>query len=104
MKRKGNITYCGFLRGINVGGHALIKMDELRKAFEKMGLEKVRTRLASGNVVFETAPYDKKALAKKIEKELKELFKKDIRVMLRSLEDLKKLRSANQSSFGRGSG
>jgi uncharacterized protein (DUF1697 family) len=30
-------AYVAFLRGINVGGHKLIKMTEVVKAFEKTG-------------------------------------------------------------------
>lgn len=89
-----SIRYCGFLRGINVGGHALIKMEELKKVFENMGLENVRTLLASGNVVFETDQSDEKILIDKIETELKRVLRKDINVMLRSLGDLKKIQSA----------
>ncbi|MDD8012128.1 MAG: DUF1697 domain-containing protein [Acidobacteriota bacterium] len=46
------IPYVAILRGINVGGHAVIKMPVLKAAFEKMGCEDVRTVLASGNMVF----------------------------------------------------
>ena len=89
-----NFQYIAFLRGINVGGHVLIKMADLKKAFEKMGFENVRTLLASGNMVFESEQTDKKALTKEIESELKKAFKKDISVILRSLDDLKKLQSS----------
>jgi hypothetical protein len=37
-----------FLRGINVGGNAVIAMDDLRKAFEALGFENVKTPGASG--------------------------------------------------------
>lgn len=40
------------LRGINVGGNRLIKMSDLKKSFEKLGLEDVATFIASGNVLF----------------------------------------------------
>lgn len=86
--------YIAFLRGINVGGHGLIKMADLKKAFEKLGFENVRTLLASGNVVFESEQRDKKALTEEIESRLKKAFKKDIRVILRSLDELKKLQSS----------
>jgi len=91
---RSQIQYSGFLRGINVGGHALIKMAELQRTFERMGLKNVRTLLASGNVVFETGQAVEKRLTKKIETELKAAFKYDIAVMLRSLDDLNALRSA----------
>lgn len=89
-----NFRYVAFLRGLNVGGHALIKIADLKKAFEKMGFENVRTLLASGNVIFESEQTDKKALIKEIESELRKAFKKDISVILRSLDDLKKLQSS----------
>lgn len=50
-RRKGR--YVAFLRGINVGGNKILKMDELKKAFESLGFKDVKTILASGNVIFE---------------------------------------------------
>ena len=94
MNRNDSCQYVAFLRGINVGGHVLIKMIDLKKAFEKMGFENVRTLLASGNVVFESEQTDKKALTAEIESLLKKAFEKDISVILRSLDDLKKLQSS----------
>lgn len=71
MKRS---TYVCLIRGINVGGRNIIKMDQLRKAFEALGYEDVRTYVQSGNVVFkagERAPGD---LARKIEKMILDEF------------------------------
>ncbi|HEX3111323.1 MAG TPA: DUF1697 domain-containing protein [Thermoanaerobaculia bacterium] len=45
--------YAAFLRALNVGGTSVIKMDELRKQFEKLGFTNVQTVLASGNVLFD---------------------------------------------------
>lgn len=45
--------YAAFLRAINVGGTGVIKMDELRRQFEKLGFTNVKTVLASGNVLFD---------------------------------------------------
>ena len=78
-----NIRYVAFLRGINVGGHALIKMADLKKAFAEMGFANVHTLLASGNVLFETGPAERKAIAGKIGSGLKQLLKKDVGVALR---------------------
>lgn len=47
--------YVALLRGINVGGKNLLKMDALRSAFESAGLKNVRTFQQAGNVVFESA-------------------------------------------------
>ena len=45
--------YIALLRGINVSGRNIIKMDELKKVFENFGLSNVKTYLQSGNVIFE---------------------------------------------------
>jgi uncharacterized protein (DUF1697 family) len=57
--------YVALLRGINLGGHT-VKMDKLKKHFEELGLKKVETFIASGNVIFESASKSGAALEKKI--------------------------------------
>ncbi len=47
-------TYIAILRGINVGGHKSIKMDALKKLFEKVHFENIQTYIQSGNVLFST--------------------------------------------------
>lgn len=47
------MRYVALLRGINVGGHNIIRMEELRRIFADLGLESVSTHLQSGNVLFE---------------------------------------------------
>jgi uncharacterized protein (DUF1697 family) len=84
-------SYVAFLRGINVGGHGLVKMTDLKSAFEKTGFTKVRTVLASGNVIFETRRTNQKELVTDIESSLRTLSGKDIWVILRTLEHLQKL-------------
>ncbi len=46
--------YVAFLGGINVGGHR-VTMDSLRAEFGSLGFTRVRTFIASGNVIFEAA-------------------------------------------------
>lgn len=48
-------TYVALIRGINVGGANLIKMDRLRELLAKAGFADVRTYIQSGNVVFQSA-------------------------------------------------
>ena len=86
-----NLEYAAFLRGINVSGKTRIKMADLKDAFESMGFKNVRTLLASGNVIFDAADENEKILTDKIESGLKKVFKRDITVILRSLDHLKKL-------------
>ena len=45
------MKYVAFLRAINVGGH-VVKMEMLRTHFEALGLSRVETFIASGNVIF----------------------------------------------------
>jgi len=47
-------TYIAILRGINVLGKNIIKMERLRRMMERLGFGEVRTYIQSGNVVFRT--------------------------------------------------
>jgi len=60
-------TYVALLRGINVSGHHLIKMEALRASFADLGFSNIQTYIQSGNVVFATAPAAPAGLAGKIE-------------------------------------
>jgi uncharacterized protein (DUF1697 family) len=101
MKNKNNsfdrktIAHAAFLRGINVGGHAAVKMDDLRKTFESLEFANVKTVLASGNVLFEIAPADTAALTMKIEQKLKKAFGWDIGVILRTFKEIQRIMDSN---------
>jgi uncharacterized protein (DUF1697 family) len=45
-------VWIAFLRAVNVGGHNILPMAELRAALTGAGLSSVRTYVQSGNVVF----------------------------------------------------
>ncbi len=83
------IKYVAFLRGINVGGKKLIKMEDLRRVVESLGLKNVRTFIASGNVLFETPQTNRAALTRKIEKELLTAFGHDVPVVLQTIDELR---------------
>lgn len=84
------ITYIAFLRGVNVGGHT-IKKEEFIEVFSSLGLENVRTFIASGNVLFESSETNEKLLEKKIEEALEKRFGYEVRTMLRTKEELQKM-------------
>ena len=88
--------YIALLRGINVGGNKLIKMEALAAAFTAAGFRKVKTYIASGNVIFESRASDRDALTKKIEKMLTANFGHEIAVALFTLAELKDLTSINR--------
>jgi uncharacterized protein (DUF1697 family) len=62
--------YVALLRGINVGGRAIIKMDDLRAQFEALGLTDVVTYIQTGNVIFSSQDASAERLAHKIEEQL----------------------------------
>ena len=82
--------YIAFLRAINVGGH-VVKMGELRREFESLGLSNVETFIASGNVIFESPARSSAALERKIEAQLKKAFGYEVITFLRSVKELTEL-------------
>jgi len=42
------------LRGINISGHKIIKMADLRAILERAGLSNVQTYIQSGNIIFDS--------------------------------------------------
>lgn len=78
------MTYVCLLRGVNVGGNKMVKMEELRKTFESLGYTNVRTVLQSGNVIF-----DAKAKPKDLASQL------GVPVVLRTQAELRKVIEAN---------
>src|SRR2546427_8340743 len=84
-------AYVALLRGINVAGHARVSMEELRKRFESQGLEKIRTYIQSGNVVFKHKIVNVSGLVEKIEKGIKAVFGLDVRVIVRTREEMSRI-------------
>ena len=94
------MQYVALLRGINVGGKSLIKMDKLRAAFEEMGFEDVATYIASGNVLFRAPRQQSAALAARIESELTKRFGMDLRVVLMTEAQLRAVVEGAPRGFG----
>lgn len=82
------MKYVAFLRGINVGGKTIIKMELLREVFSSLGFENVKTYIQSGNVMFETRKTGDEKLAAKIEAAIEQEFFKTP-VMVRSIEEIR---------------
>lgn len=81
------MQYAALLRGINVGGNNMIKMIELKKAFEQCGFTKVQTYINSGNVLFESEQ-SPATIVDILEKELSKKFHYSAKIVLRSREEL----------------
>lgn len=84
MPSPTSVTYVALLRGINVGGSNVIPMSALVRSFERMGLDSVKTYIASGNVLFRTGACEPRALEARIERALSKAHGYDARVVLRS--------------------
>jgi uncharacterized protein (DUF1697 family) len=89
------VIHIAFLRAVNVGGRSVVKMTDLKAAFERAGCRNARTFIASGNVVFEAPAKLPVALKTRIARELLRLFGKEPGVCYRTLEDLDALIAAN---------
>jgi uncharacterized protein (DUF1697 family) len=87
--------YVALLRGINVGGKKIIKMEALARVFVSLGFKDVKTYIQSGNVIFASPENDAHVLTKKIEKKLLKSFGYEVRVLLRTVDDLKGMLKRN---------
>ncbi|AWI26499.1 DUF1697 domain-containing protein [Flavobacterium pallidum] len=81
-------TFIALLRGINVSGQKLIKMELLRKVLIELDFKNIKTYIQSGNVIFqsnETEPVD---LEKKISALILKHFSFEVPVVVVTLSDL----------------
>lgn len=58
--------YIALLRGINVGGHKIVKMEALRKVLADNGFDAVKTYIQSGNIILKASKSNAEKLAEKI--------------------------------------
>jgi len=89
------MRYVALLRGINVGGNNMIKMEALRRTFAALGFENVKSYVNSGNLIFETAKTDDAKLAKTIHNAIEKEFGFDISVMVRTIAEIEEIVANN---------
>lgn len=100
------MIYVALLRGINVGGNNKVDMKRLKAAFEQAGMRQVVTYINSGNIVFswdaeeaasgrslsgEQEQELKRKLAGILEETILREFNLPIRVVIRSLKDIREV-------------
>jgi len=88
------MTYIAFLRAINVGGHATVKMTDVRDAFVAAGCRNVRSVIQSGNVIFDAPASGRTALETRICQRLAALIGKDPGVCVRTARELESVAEA----------
>lgn len=87
-------TFIALLRAVNVGGTGKLPMTELKAMCEAAGFTNVRTYIASGNVVFDSA-LSEKAVAKRLAASLEEYAGKPVGVMVRTGPEMAAVLKAN---------
>jgi uncharacterized protein (DUF1697 family) len=93
-------AYIALLRGINVGGKNIIKMEALKQCFVDMGFSDVKTYIQSGNVIFKTQESDKFELMKEIENQLLKTFAVEIKTLVITADELQEIVEQAPEHFG----
>lgn len=87
-------AWVALLRAVNVGGTGKVAMADLKALCEGLGLEQVRTYIASGNVVF-ASKLEEAELRERIEGALLDRYGKPIGVLVRAQGELARVLAAN---------
>ena len=95
-------AYVALVRGVNLVGKNSLKMADLKAIADDLKLENARTYIASGNLLFTSAKPEEK-LRRMLEKELQAQMGKDVRVMLRTADEMEQAVRANPFADGPGS-
>jgi len=83
--------YVALLRGINIGPHKRMKMDELRASCEGLGFDRVQTFIQSGNVVFQAAKLASASISRKLEDRILKDCGFPVDVISRTREEMGKI-------------
>ena len=87
-------AYVALLRGVNLLGVSTLKMADLKAIADKLGLERARTYIASGNLLF-VSTRKEEPLRRALEKEMKTHMDREVRVMLRTADEMAAVVKAN---------
>lgn len=81
-------THLALLRGINVSGHNMIKMEALKTTLEAIGFQNVQTYIQSGNVFVDSEDENAAAVGFKIKQEIFKAFGHEVPVVVIGKADL----------------
>jgi len=88
-------VYIAMLRGINVSGQKLIKMEGLRASLGSLNFGDVQTYIQSGNIVFKAAKAAPADLGKRIARQILDDFGFEVPVLVRTAQELGGVLKAN---------
>jgi len=83
------------LRGVNLGPHNRVKMDDLRALYRSLKLQDPRSYVQSGNVLFRTKERDEAKLSSRIQDAIGKKFGFRPDVILRNTEEMRKTVASN---------
>ena len=83
------------LRGVNLGGNKIIRMEALRSLYESLGFRNVETYIQSGNVLFELKASEVKGAKKRIEDAIAKQFGFTVEIVQRTAAELRQTMDAN---------
>jgi len=86
-------TYIAFLRGINVGGHRRLPMQELRNLLESLNYKEVKTYIQSGNAVFNVSNKKHNKIEQEIKDAILKRFEYDVPVLVKTPSEIKSILS-----------
>ncbi|MDR4889666.1 DUF1697 domain-containing protein [Fredinandcohnia sp. QZ13] len=93
------MIYIALLRGINVGGKNKIDMKLLTQSFEQVGMNNVVTYINTGNIIFSHKGKTKTELSRVLEEAIHKDFGLQIKVVVRSLDDVTRIINAIPDSW-----
>lgn len=82
IKFKIMTTHLALLRGINVSGHNMIKMEALKTTLEAIGFQNVQTYIQSGNVFVDTAEENAAKVGFQIKQEIFKVFGHEVPIVV----------------------
>ncbi|HUP03779.1 MAG TPA: DUF1697 domain-containing protein [Bryobacteraceae bacterium] len=88
-------VFISMLRGVNVGGHNKIGMEELRALFGSLGFSGAQTLIQSGNVVFRASERNAARVAERVEDGISSRFGFRPPVIVRNVPEMKKALAGN---------
>lgn len=94
-------AYVALVRGVNLVGNSTVKMVDLKAIADDLGLEKARTYIASGNLIFTSAKPEEQVRIM-LQQRLQAHMDKDVRVMLRTVGEMEAIVRTNPFSDAAG--
>ncbi|MFM7016681.1 MAG: DUF1697 domain-containing protein [Bacteroidota bacterium] len=93
------MRYLALLRGINVSGKRIIRMDDLKAMIFQLGFANCQTYIQSGNVIFDTQLNDEITIANQIKLAIHKQYGFDVPVIVLKKVDFQEMISKNPFSI-----